>query len=117
MNKLLATLAIGLLLLYFVDAAFHIDGLTKEMLTDNSFRFLLGFILISIWSWSEHKHKPKIFMYLLLVILIGDVIYDYVQNISTLDFEMTLHDLYLFFWGALSGYYFLQYLYDKKIIS
>ena len=116
MKKIILTLIIGLLLLYFIDAAFHVDGLTEDMLVDNAIRFLLGFTVMTAWNWSEHKFKPRIFFYVVLVLLIGDIIFDYIQNISTLDFEMTLHDLYIFLWGGLSGYFFIKYLHCKKII-
>ena len=117
MKKLLATLVFGLILLFFVDTAFKIDGLTQEMLIDNSVRFFLGFLVTGIWSWSKHKWKSKIFMYVFLVLLVSDVIFDYIQGISTLEIEMTLHDFFIFFWGALSGYFFVKYLHCKKLIS
>ncbi len=117
MKKLLATLVFGLILLFFIDTAFKIDGLTQEMLINNSVRFFLGFLVTGIWSWSKHKWKTKIFMYVFLVFLISDVIFDYIQDISTLEIEMTLHDLFFFFWGAISGYFFVSYLHDKELID
>ena len=117
MKKLIATLIVGLILLYFIEISFKIDGLTQEMLIDNSVRFFLGFLVTGIWSRSEHKWKTKIYMYVFLVLLVCDVIYNYIQGISTLEIEMTLHDMFIFFWGALVSYFFVKYLYFKKQIA
>ena len=111
MKKILATLVIGLVLLYLIDSAFKIDGLTEEMIIDNSMRFLLGFVVMGMWHWP----KFKIYMYVILIFLISDVIFDYIENISTLDLAMTIHDLFIFFWGALSGYFFIEYSHIKRI--
>ncbi len=117
MKKLLSTLIIGLILLFFVDTAFRIDGFSQEMLIDNSVRFFLGFLFTGLWYWSTHKWKSKAFLYVFLILLVSDVIFDYIEGISTLEIEMTLHDLYIFFWGAISGYFFVKYLQCKEIIS
>jgi hypothetical protein len=116
MKKLLSTLIIGLILLYLIDSAFQIDGLKPEMLMDNLVRFFLGFMLIGIWGLAKHRLKLKIFMYIIFIFLISDGIFDYIQNVSTLDMEMILHDLYIFVWGAVSGLFFVKYLQCKKII-
>jgi len=68
MKKLLATLVIGLIMVYFVDSAFKIDGLTQEMLIDNAVRFFLGFVVTSIGSCSKFKSKTKVFMYVFLLL-------------------------------------------------
>ncbi|MFK5947734.1 MAG: hypothetical protein QM500_03055 [Methylococcales bacterium] len=114
MKKIISTLVVGLLLVYFIDAAFQVDGLTEEMLVNNFFRFLLGFLMMGLWGWSEHKHKSKIFIYILIALVIGDNVFDYMQNISSFDFEMTLHDLYFFLWGALTGYFFHNTFIEKE---
>ena len=110
MKKLLSTFVIGLILLYFVDIAFKIDGFSQDMLINNSVRFFLGFLFSGIWYWSTHKWRSKAFMYVFLILLASDVVFNYVEDISTLEIEMTLHDLYIFFWGAISGYFFVKYL-------
>lgn len=113
MKKLFSTLAVGLIFLYLIDSAFKIDGLTGEMLIDNSMRFLLGFIGMGMWHWP----KLKIYMYVVLFFLISDVIFDYIEDISTLDLAMTIHDLFIFFWGALSGHFFIEYSHSKRLIG
>lgn len=117
MKKLLSTLFFGLILLFFIDNAFRIDGLKQEILIDNSVRFFLGFLISGIWCWSTLKWKFKTFIYVMLIFLASDVIFDYIEGISMLEIEMTLHDLYIFLWGAISGYFFVKYLQCKEIIS
>ncbi len=115
MKKLLATFVIGLILLFFVDTAFKLDGFKPEMLIDNAIRFFWGFLLLLVWGWSKQQRKYKVFFYIFIVFIISDIILDYVQDI--LDLEMIAHDLFIFFWGAISGYFFVNYLHCKQIIG
>jgi signal transduction histidine kinase len=115
MKKLLATIVYGFILLFFIHTAFKIDGLTQEMLINYSVRFFLGFLLLLAWGWSKQKRKYKVFLYSFIIFIISDAIFDYEQDI--LDLEMMLHDLFFFFWGAISGYFFVNYLHYKKTIN
>jgi len=115
MKKLHATLIFGLILLFFIDTAFKIDGLTQEMLINNSVRFFWGFLLLLVWGSSQQKRKYKVLFYVFIFFILSDAIFDYVQDI--LDLEMMLHDLFIFIWGAISGYFFVNYLHYKKAID
>jgi hypothetical protein len=114
MKKLLVTLIIGLVLLYFLDTAFHIKNLNLEMLTHNLVRFFSGFVFLGIWVWYKHQMKLKISLYIILGFLISDVIFDFIREINNLSFEMLIHDLFIVVWGAISGFFFIKHLHSKN---
>jgi len=111
---LLATLIIGLILLYFLDAALRVENLNLEMLTHNLVHFFAGFVFLGIWVWYGHRLKLKVSMYIILVLLISDNIFDYIRDIDNLTFEMLIHNLFLVGWGAISGFFYTKYLLWKK---
>lgn len=113
MKKLSSTLVFGVILLYFIDIALRIEPLDIEMLTHNLVRFFSGFVFLGILVWHNQKLKFKFAMYCILIFLISDDIYDYLRTINNLRLEMLLHDLYLVVWGAISGFFFMRYLYKK----
>lgn len=108
MKLLYAILLIGLILLYFLDAAFHIDGFNLEMLTHNLVRFFAGFGILGIWAWHEHKIKLKIALFIILIFLISDDIFDYFRHIDNFTFEMVIHDVVVLLWGCLTGFVFVR---------
>lgn len=108
MKVFYAVLGVGLILLYFLDAAFHIDSLTLEMLTHNLVRFFAGFGILGIWAWHQHKLEVKMSLYIILAFLISDDIFDYFRHIDNLNFEMLIHDVVVLFWGALAGFFFMR---------
>jgi hypothetical protein len=101
-----ACLLIGLVILYFIDAAFNIDNLNREMFLHNLVRFFSGFVFLGIWNWYKHKLKIKVALYLILAFIVSDGVFDYVRNIDNLTFEMLFHDSYVVIWGATSGFFF-----------
>ncbi len=112
MKRLLATLVLGLIILYLIDSAFQIDGLSPAMLVENLMRFLLGFLGLGIWVAIKRKFHLKMFLIIIFVYLLSDSIFDYFTGIDDL-FEMSLHDLYVFCWGALAGFVFVKCVLKK----
>jgi hypothetical protein len=103
----------GLILLYFVDAAFKIQIMNWEMLIHSAIRFFTGFILIGIGVFYAHKIRLKSAVYLILVLVLADDIMDYFRNVNSFSFEIMLHSIYMLLWGSLMGYVFMRLLKDK----
>lgn len=83
----------GLILLYFMDAAFKLDLMNLEMLTHSALRFFTGFILIGIGVFYAHKIKLKNAVYLILALVLADDIMDYVRKVEDFRFEITIHGI------------------------
>ena len=103
----------GLILLYFMDAAFKLQIMNWEMLIHSAMRFFSGFILIGIGVFYAHKIKLKSAVYLILALVLADDIMDYFRNVNSFSFEVMLHSIYMLLWGSLMGYVFMRELKDK----
>ena len=105
---------VGLILLYFVDAAFKIQIMRWEMLTHSAIRFFMGFVLIGVGVLYAHKIKLKSAVFLVLLLVLTDDIFDYYRKINSFSAEVTLHGVYMLLWGSLMGYAYMKYLKDKS---
>jgi hypothetical protein len=94
----------GLILLYFIDTAFKLPLMNREMLTHSALRFFTGFLLIGIGVFHAHKIKLKNALYLILALMLADDILDYFRNVHSFNFEVLLHSMFMLLWGALMGY-------------
>ncbi len=103
----------GLVLLYFLDAAFKIQIMNWEMLIHSGLRFFTGFILIGIGVFYAHKIRLKSAVYLILALVLADDIIDYYRNINNFNFEALLHSIYMLLWGSLMGYVVMKNSKDK----
>jgi hypothetical protein len=103
----------GLILLYFMDAAFKLHIMNPEMLIHSALRFFTGFILIGIGVFYAHKIKLKSAVYLILALVLADDIMDYFRKVNSFNFEVMLHGIYMLLWGSLMGYTFMKQLKDK----
>ena len=103
----------GLMLLYFMDAAFKLQIMNLEMLIHSALRFFTGFILIGIGVFYAHKIKLKSAVYLILALVLADDIMDYVRKVADFRFEITIHGIYMLLWGSLTGYVFMKQLKNK----
>jgi hypothetical protein len=103
----------GLILLYFVNAAFKIQLMNWEMLTHSAIRFFTGFILIGVGVFYAHKIRLKSAVYLALALVLADEIMDYYRKVDSFSFEYTLHGVYMLLWGSLMGYAYMKYSKDK----
>ncbi|SHE19333.1 hypothetical protein [methanotrophic endosymbiont of Bathymodiolus puteoserpentis (Logatchev)] len=109
MKLFYAVIAVGLILFYFIDIAFHIDSFSLEMLTHKLVRFFVGFGILGIWGWYEQKIEIKIALYIVLVLLVSDDIFDYFRNVDSLSLEMIIHDVLIITWGAVAGFFFMRH--------
>ena len=103
----------GLILLYFMDAAFKLQMMNGEMFIHSAIRFFTGFVLIGIGVFYAHKIKLKYAIYVVLVLVLTDDIIDYFRNVNSFSFEVMLHSAYMLLWGALMGYVFMRQWKDK----
>jgi hypothetical protein len=104
---------VGLILLYFVNAALKINIFNWEMLIHSSIRFFTGFIILGIGCFYEHKIKLKISVYLVLALILADDIMDYYRKVDSFSAEFMLHGIYMLLWGALLGYLSMRYIKGK----
>ena len=112
--KLISIVTIaGLILLYFVNAAFKIQIMNWEMLTHSALRFFTGFVLIGVGVLYAHKIRLMSAVYLILALVLADDIMDYFRKVDSFSFEDTLHGVYMLLWGSLMGYAFMKHLKDK----
>ena len=103
----------GLVLLYFVDAAFKIQIMNWEMLIHSALRFFTGFILIGVGVFYAHKIRLRSAVYLVLLLVLTDDIMDYTRKINSFSAEITLHGVYMLIWGSLMGYAYMKYSKNK----
>lgn len=108
MKGLTIAIGIGLLLLYFVDAALKIQLFTPEMLIHSGIRFFTGFAILGIAVFYEHIIRFKNAVYLVLALVLADDIADYFRNINSFSFEVMLHSIYMLLWGSVTGYAFIK---------
>ena len=95
---------LGLIILYFLDAAFRLEMLTMEMLGHIVLRFFIGFMILGIGVFYEHAIRFKSSMLIILVLVLGDDIFDYYRNVNSFTPEVILLSMYMLLWGALTGY-------------
>jgi hypothetical protein len=104
---------VGLILLYFVNAALKIDIFNWEMLVHSGIRFFTGFIILGIGYFYEHKIKLKISVYLVLALILADDLMDYYRHVNSFSAEFMVHGFYMLLWGALVGYFSMRYAKGK----
>ncbi|SJM93832.1 hypothetical protein [Crenothrix polyspora] len=97
-------IGLGLILLYFVDAALKIQLFTPEMLTHSGIRFFTGFVILGIGVFYEHIIKLKMAIIIVLMLALADDALDYYRHVDSFHFEVLLHGLYMMLWGAVMGY-------------
>lgn len=108
MKPVFLSLFVGLILLYFVNAALKISVFSWEMLIHSAIRFMVGFIVLGIGYFFGHKLNLKIAIGIVLMLLIVDDIMDYARDVTRLSAELLLHNLYMLLWGSLTGYLFMR---------
>jgi len=97
-------LFLGLIILYFLDAAFRLEMLSLEMLGHIGLRFLIGFLILGIGVFYEHAIRFKSSVFIILALALGDDIFDYYRNVNSFTPEVILLGIYMLLWGALTGY-------------
>lgn len=105
---------IGLILLYFINAAFKIEFSDLEMLIHSTIRYFTGFIIFGIFCFYGHSLRFKNAVYLVLILLLADDAYDYFREVDSLRLEIILHSIYMLLWGSLTGYLFIRHFNHKE---
>jgi len=108
MNMSILVIIAGLILLYFLDAAFKLNPFNLEMLIHSGLRFFTGFIVFGISVFYTHKIRLKFAVCLVLALILADDIWDYTRNVNNFRFEVMLHSIYVLLWGSLTGYVFIK---------
>jgi hypothetical protein len=109
MIKLNMAIFVGLILLYFVNAALRVDIFNWEMLIHSGIRFFTGFLILGIGFFYEHKIGFKIAIYLILALVVTDDVLDYIRGVTRLSAELILHGIFMLLWGSLVGYFTIRY--------
>jgi hypothetical protein len=107
-------LSLGLIILYFLDAAFRLEMLTWEMIGHIALRFLIGFMILGIGVFYEHAIRFKSSMFIILALALGDDVFDYYRNVNSFTPEVILLSIYMLLWGALTGYVAMHQLKTRK---
>lgn len=99
------TILFGLAVYYFVVQAFKLSVFNAEMLLHTLYHYATGFIVLSgcFLLSSTKKIKSIVIGSIAMLILFVDEIYDYRRGVESLNLMMILYNLYVLFWGALSG--------------
>lgn len=104
---------VGLILLYFVNAALKINIFNWEMLIHSGIRFLTGFMILGIGYFYEQKFGLKVAVYLVLALVLADDVFDYFRNVHSFTAEFLLHNIFMLLWGSLVGYLFMKTVKSK----
>jgi hypothetical protein len=104
---------IGLLLLYFVNAALKVDLFNWEMLIHSGIRFFSGFIILGIGCFYAHKIKLTVSLYVVLALILADDVMDYYRHTTRFSVEMILYGIYMLAWGSVVGYFTMKYMKGK----
>lgn len=110
MKSVYIAIVLGLVLLYFVNAAVKVDIFNWEMFIHSCIRFFAGFIVLGISYFYEHKLSLKIAIYLVTVLVLTDDMLDYFRNVDSFSAEFMLHNIYMLTWGSLLGYLTMRHL-------
>jgi hypothetical protein len=113
MKSVSISIIMGLILLYFVNAAVKIDIFNWEMLIHSGIRFFTGFIILGIGYFYEHKIKLKVSLYLVLAIVLADDVSDYYRDVTKFSDKLMLHNIFMLLWGAFVGYLSIRYVKGK----
>ena len=97
----------GFIIFYFAVQAVGIPFLSVEMIFNDIYHFLAGFIFLIGVITLEVEHKFRTLLMFVAGVLVLDGIYGYYQNGIDRNYIVThLYNLYLLFWGAVSGLMF-----------
>ncbi len=107
MKALLSIVTIaGIIVLYFMGVAFHINFFNTEMLIHNAIHFFAGFFLLGTWVWYKHQLKFKTALYTILILMALDYLVDFIRDVNNFNLQMMIYDVFIVFWGAVIGYLF-----------
>ncbi|MEQ1558396.1 MAG: hypothetical protein ABL933_05575 [Methyloglobulus sp.] len=115
MKSVSAAIIVGLILLYFVNAALKVDLFNWEMLIHSGIRFFSGFIILGIGCFYAHKIKLTASLYFVLALILADDIMDYYRDTTRFSVEMMLHGIFMLAWGSVIGYFAMKIAKDRRV--
>ena len=72
MNMSILVIIAGLILLYFLDAAFKLNPFNLEMLIHSGLRFFTGFVIFGVSVFYAHKISLKFAVCLVLALILAE---------------------------------------------
>lgn len=99
----------GLILFYFVANALKIKIDSLEMFLHMLYHFFAGAIILAGWYFYKSKRRLKIFLLSIFAILFIDELGDYFRGVEDMTSMMLAFNLYMLFWGAVSGIVLIRY--------
>ncbi len=100
----------GALIFYFIDQAVDVDSFSKELIVNNLYHFLVGFLFIIGMLHFKYKFKFKILLPLIFTVLVLGEIYDFFIEITNFSILSLIYNIYVLFWGVVSGFAFSKSL-------
>jgi hypothetical protein len=100
----------GIIMIYFMVAAFKLELLNIEMLIHSAIRFITGFILLGIGVFYAHTLRFKSAVIVVLILVLADDILDYTRGVYSFSFEIMIYSIFMLLWGALVGYLVMKNL-------
>jgi hypothetical protein len=94
----------GGIFFYFIDQAVDVDSFSKELMVNNLYHFLVGFLFIIGMQHFKYKFKFKILLPLIFTVLVLGEIYDFFIEITNFSILSLLYNIYVLFWGVVSGF-------------
>ena len=94
---------------YFFVKALKVDVFSVEMLLHTLYYFFAGFIILAGWCFYKSKKRIKFLLISIFFIIYIDDLTDYLRGIDVITTEMLIYNLYVLFWGSLSGVTFISY--------
>ncbi|WP_020562441.1 hypothetical protein [Methylosarcina fibrata] len=101
-------LLLGLIPVYFLEAALKVSMWSMEMMIHNSIRFFAGFLVLGIGVFYEHVIRLKTALLIVLMLVGADYISDYLRGINTHKLEFAILGVYMLSWGSVTGYVFIK---------
>lgn len=105
----------GLILFYFVANALKVEIGSLEMFLHMLYHFFSGAIILAGWYFYKSKRRFKIFLLIIFTILFVDELGDYFRGVENMSSMMLAFNLYLLFWGAVSGIAFIRYWRHRRM--
>ena len=98
---------IGFILFYFAVQAVDVPFFSVEMLINDLYHFLAGFIFLVGVITLKVEHKFRTVLMLVAGVLVLDGLYGYFQHGIDRNYLIThLYNLYLLIWGVVCGLVF-----------
>ncbi len=100
----------GGIFFYFIDQAVDVDSFSKELMVNNLYHFLVGFLFIIGMLHFKYKFKFKILLPIIFAVLVLGEVYDFFIEITNFSILSLFYNIYVLSWGVISGFAFSKSL-------